>query len=111
VLHTAFAIQPRILDRHLNVYLWLLLVAANIVDVLASRRAFEIGMVELNPVVDVVLVDFGVGGVSALKAFWLVVLWFLLPHISGWKQALLALASLVYFALTLLHIWFLSPLI
>ena len=33
MLHTAFAIQPRILDRHLNVYLWLLLVAANIVDV------------------------------------------------------------------------------
>ena len=111
MLHTAFAIQPRILDRHLNVCLWLLLGAANIVDVLASRRAFEFGMVELNPVVDVVLVDFGVGGVSVLKALWLVALWFLLPHINGWKQGLLALASLVYFALTLLHIWFLSPLI
>lgn len=68
-------------------------------------------MVELNPVVDAVLVDYGVGGVTLVKAFWLVVLWFLLPHITGWKQALLALASLVYFALTLLHIWFLSPLI
>ena len=111
MLHTAFAIQPRILDRHLNVYLWLLLVAANLVDVLASRRAFQFGVSELNPVVDVVLVDYGVGGVSLLKAFWLLVLFFLLPHMTGWKQALLAVATLVYFALTLLHIWYLSPLL
>ena len=111
VLHTAFAIQPRILDRHLNVYLWLLLAAANLVDVLASRRAFQIGMTELNPVVDAVLVDHGVWGVSVLKAFWLLLLFFLLPYIKGWTQTLLAFASLVYFALTLIHIWFLSPLL
>jgi hypothetical protein len=111
VLHTAFAIQPRILDRHLNVYLWLLLSAANLVDVLASRRAFGIGMVELNPIVDLVLVEFGVWGVSLLKAFWLLVLYFLLPHIRGWTQALLTFASLAYFALTLLHLWHLSPLL
>ena len=111
MLHTAFAIQPRILDRHLNVYLWLLLVAANLVDVLASRRAFQFGVTELNPVVDVVLVDYGVGAVSLLKAFWLLVLFFLLPHMKGWKQALLAVATLIYFALTLLHIWYLSPLL
>lgn len=111
VLHTAFSIQSRILDRHLNVYLWLLLLAANFVDVLASRRAFQIGMSELNPLVDTVLTQNGVWGVVVLKAFWLVVLLPLLPHIRGWTQLLLALACFVYFVLTLLHIWHSSPLL
>ena len=111
MLHTAFSIQPRIRDEHLNVYLWLLLVATNLVDLLASRRAFAIGIDELNPVVDAILVDQGIWGIGLFKAFWLLVLLLLLPRIQGWTQALLAFACLVYFALTLLHLWHLSPLL
>jgi hypothetical protein len=98
-------------DRHLNRYLWLLLVVTNVVDVLASRRAFEFGIEELNPIVDSVLSAYGIWGIALFKALWLGVLLVLLPHIRGWTRMLLAFACLAYFALTVLHIWNLSPLL
>ena len=98
-------------DKELNLYLWAFLVVTNIVDVLASRRAFELGMTELNLLVDLVLADHGILGVVLLKTFWLVVLMFLLPYIRGWTQLLLGLACLAYFAVTVIHIWMLPPLL
>jgi hypothetical protein len=98
-------------DMELNLYLWAFLVVTNMVDVLASRRAFEFGMTELNLVVDLVLAEYGILGIVLLKSFWLVGLMFLLPYIKGWTQLLLGLACLAYFAVTVIHIWMLSPLL
>jgi hypothetical protein len=98
-------------DKELNLYLWAFLVVTNIVDVLASRRAFELGMTELNLVVDLILADYGILGVALFKSFWLVGLMFLLPYIRGWTQLLLGLVCLAYFALTVVHTWMLSPLL
>lgn len=66
---------------------------------------------ELNPLVDLILVDFGVPGIAWFKAFWLFVLLLLLPHIKGWTQLLFGFACLAYFALTAIHIWMLPPLL
>ena len=111
MLDTTASPKPAARDRYLNRYLWLLLAVTNLVDVLASRRAFEFGMAELNPVIDSLLSAYGIAGVALFKAFWLGVLFFLLPHIKGWTQILLACACAAYFALTVLHIWNLSPLL
>lgn len=111
-MHNATAPQ-RASEREmdLNLYLWAFLVVTNIVDVLASRRAFEFRIAELNPVIDLVQADYGILGVVLLKAFWLFVLMLLLPYIRGWTQLLLGLACLAYFAVTVIHIWMLSPLL
>jgi hypothetical protein len=111
MLDTTAASKPATRDRHLNRYLWLLLAVTNAVDVLASRRAFEFGMAELNPFIDSLLASYGIVGVALFKAFWLGALLLLLPHIKGWTQMLLAFACAAYFALTVLHIWNLSPLL
>jgi Domain of unknown function (DUF5658) len=98
-------------DVHLNLYLWALLAVTNLVDVLASRRAFDLGIAELNPLVDSVLFAYGISGIAFLKLFWLAVLLVLLAHIRGWLQAFLAVACLIYLGLTVFHIANLSPLI
>ena len=98
-------------EKELNEYLWVLLAVANLVDVLASRRAFQSGTGELNPIVDLILADQGVLGIALFKAFWLVVLWFLLPYMRSWTQKLFVFACLAYFCLTLIHVWYLSPLL
>jgi hypothetical protein len=111
MLNATYPIRASERDKDLNLYLWVFLVVTNIVDVLSSRRAFESGITELNPVVDLVLADYGILGVVLLKSFWLVGLMFLLPYIRGWTQFLLGLACLAYFAVAVLHIWMLSPLL
>lgn len=98
-------------EEHLNRYLWLFLVVTNAVDVLASRRAFQFGIAELNPIVDLIISYFGIWGLAAFKALWIIMLMPLLPFVRGWTQAMLALACLAYFVLTIGHIWFLSPLL
>ena len=111
MLNAIYPIRASERDKDLNLYLWVFLVVTNIVDVLASRRAFEFGIAELNPVVDLILADNGILGVVLFKAFWLFVLMFLLAYIRGWMQLLLGLACLAYFAVAVLHIWMLSPLL
>lgn len=98
-------------ELELNRYLWLLLVVTNLVDVLASRRAFQFGVDELNPIVDGMLSQYGILGVAVFKTFWLAVLLALLPFVHGWSQKFLAVACSAYLVLTVLHIWFLSPLL
>jgi len=98
-------------DKRLNLYLWLLLTVTNIVDVLATRRAFEIGIDELNPIVALLYAEYGIGAVAAFKLPFLLLLLFLLPHIRGWTRGLLVLACSAYLALTFAHIWYLSPLL
>lgn len=96
--------------RRLNFYLWLLLAVTNLVDVLATRRAFNIGIDELNPIVALVYAQYGIGAVAAIKVPFLVMLCFLLPYIRGWTRTMLVLACSAYLALTFAHIWYLSPL-
>ena len=97
--------------RRLNLWLWILLCVTNLVDVLATRRAFDLGIGELNPIVETFFVTYGIGSVAIFKALFLGMLWFTLPWIRSWTRALLGLACAAYFALTLMHIWYLSPLL
>lgn len=97
--------------RHLNRYLWVLLAVTNLVDLLASRRAFALGIGELNPIVDSLFSTYGIASVALFKAFWLVALLILLPYVRGWIQAFFAFACVVYLGLTMLHIAWFSPLL
>jgi Domain of unknown function (DUF5658) len=98
-------------EQHLNRYLWALLAVTNLVDLLASRRAFELGIDELNPIVEALFSAYGIASIAAFKLLWLVILLVLIPHIRGWTQAFLAFACVVYLGLTALHIARLSPLL
>ena len=95
----------------LNLYLWLLLAVTNVVDFLGTRRAFQLGIEELNPLVAFAYAEFGIGAVAAMKIPFLLLLGCLLPYIRGWTRGLLAAACAVYLALTGAHIWYLSPLL
>jgi len=97
--------------RRLNLCLWLLLSVTNVVDVLATRRAFQIGIEELNPIVALVYSQYGIGAVAALKVPFLILLCCLIPYIRGWTRGLLILACGIYLTLTAAHIWYLSPLL
>ena len=111
--HAAESLRPRASERggRLNLYLWTLLAVTNFADVLGTRRAFEIGIGELNPLVDVLHAAYGVAGIVAPKAFFLMLLFVLLPYVCSWTRALLALTCSIYLGLTLAHIWYLSPLL
>lgn len=98
-------------EERLNHYLWAFLVVTNVVDVLASRRAFEFGIAEVNPFADLIIANYGIWALALFKAFWILMLLPLLPHVKGWTRVLLALACAVYGVLTIAHIWFLSPLL
>ncbi|MCZ6888382.1 MAG: DUF5658 family protein [Gammaproteobacteria bacterium] len=89
---------------HLNIVLWCLLALTNVVDVLASRRAYEIGIGEMNPVVSMLLTQYGVLGIALFKGFWLLLLLLLLSRIAGWTQKLFVCACLIYIALAAYHI-------
>ncbi len=91
-------------DRRLNWYLWALLVVTNLVDVLATRRAFDLAIPELNPTVEMLISGYGIAGVAAFKALWLLILLVLIPYIRGWTQNLLKLACGTYLVLTVWHI-------
>ena len=108
-LTTPVAVSPQ--GRRLNLYLWLLLAVANIVDVLATRRAFGLGIGELNPIVALAYAEYGIGAVALLKLPFLVALGLLTPWIRTWTRGLLVLACSVYLALTAAHFWYLSPLL
>ncbi len=97
--------------RRLNLLLWALLALTNCADVIGTARAFEIGISELNPIVDLFHADFGMAGVIAPKVLFLTMLYFLLPWVRSWTRALFALACSAYVALTMAHVWYLSPLI
>lgn len=101
--------SPR--DKQLNRYLWSLLAVTNLVDLLASRRAFDLGIGELNPIVDWLFSAYGISSVAVFKLFWLTALLVLLPYVRGWTQAFFAFACVIYLGLTLLHIARLSPLL
>lgn len=98
-------------QRRLNLYLWLLLTATNVVDVLATARAFEIGIGELNPIVAMLYTQFGIGSVVVFKAVFLGLLCFMIPYIRTWTRALLMLACCIYCVLTAAHVWYLMPLL
>jgi len=98
-------------ERSLNRYLWLLLAVMNLGDILASRRAFQLGIGELNPLVETINLEYGIFGVTLFKALWIFVLLLLLPFIRGWIQMLFAITCLIYFAVTLLHLLNLPPLL
>lgn len=95
----------------LNRYIWALLVVTNGVDLLASRRAFALGIAEINPVVELMIASYGFWSLGVFKAFWLVILLSLLPYIRGWTQVLFTLTCMIYFILALSHIIYLSPLL
>jgi len=97
--------------RRLNFYLWLLLVVTNVIDVLGTRRAFSVGIHELNPIVEFFYAQFGMISIAFAKAVFLVLLYFLIPHIRGFNRALFVFACCVYLALTFAHVWYLSPLL
>jgi hypothetical protein len=97
--------------NRLNFYLWLLLTVTNVVDVLGTRRAFSIGVHELNPIVEFFYAQFGMISIAFAKAVFLVLLYFLIPYIRGWNRALFVFACCVYLALTVAHVWYLSPLL
>lgn len=97
--------------RRLNLLLWALLVLTNLADVLGTARAFEIGIGELNPIVDMFHAEYGMAGIATPKVFFLTLLYFLLPWVRTWTRALFALACSAYLALTVAHIWYLSPLL
>jgi hypothetical protein len=107
------AVSPRASSsgQRVNLCLWALLAAMNLFDVLATGRAFDIGIGELNPIVDALHAEFGLAGITALKAAFLTLLLFLLPFIRTWTRALFALTCSAYLALTVAHIGFLSPLL
>ena len=88
----------------LNYFLWVLLVVANITDVLASKHAFERGAIELNPIARLLLEAHGIVGLAVFKALWLVVLLILVRFVKGWIQWLFVFACAVYFALALYHL-------
>ena len=98
-------------EERLNYFLWAFLVVANAVDVLASGRAFEFGIAEVNPFAELIIANSGIWTLALFKAFWILMLLPLLPHVKGWTRALLALACTVYGVLTIAHVWFLSPLL
>jgi len=91
-------------EQHLNLYVWWLLVVTNLVDVLVSRRAFDYGVMELNPIIEILYSEYGINGVVLVKAFWIFVLFTSLPYIRGWYQMLFALASLIYLWLAVEHL-------
>lgn len=95
----------------LNRLLWLLLAITNLVDVIGTARAFELGIGELNPIVAMFHNTFGLAGIAAPKLLFLTALLVLLPWIRSWTRIMFAFACSVYLALTVIHIWFLSPLI
>jgi len=97
--------------RRLNFYLWLLLAVTNVIDVLGTRRAFSIGIHELNPIVEFFYAQFGMIPIAFAKAVFLALLYFLIPHIRGWNRALFVFACCVYLVLTFAHVWYLSPLL
>jgi len=97
--------------RRLNFYLWWLLAVTNVVDVLGTQRAFEMGISELNPIVELFYAHFGMISVALVKALFLILLYFLVPYIRGWNRVLFIFACGVYLALTIAHIGYLSPLI
>ncbi len=84
--------------------LWVLLVVANITDLLASKHAFERGAIELNPIANLLLEAHGIAGLAVFKAFWLAVLLSLVRFIKGWVQWLYVFACAVYFALAVYHL-------
>ncbi len=96
--------QPAPSLLRLNYLLWVLLVVANITDVLASKHAFERGAIELNPIANLLLEAHGIAGLAVFKALWLVILLSLLRFIEGWVQWLFVFACAVYFALALYHL-------
>lgn len=98
-------------DARLNRYMVLLLAVTNAVDLLASRRAFSFGVAELNPLVDLVISNYGIWTLGLIKAFWIMALAFFIPYIRGWTQALLGLSCIAYLIVTILHVANLSPLL
>ena len=98
-------------DRRLNLYLWLLLVVTNLVDVLGTQRAFALGISELNPIIASIYAAYGIVAIVIFKGVFLGILGLTLPWIRGWTRALLAGACCAYLALTVAHIWYLSPLL
>ena len=94
----------------LNYLLWGALVAANAIDVLASRYAFSLGVSELNPLVARLLDAYGVVGLSAVKAVLLAALLVLLPRVTGKLQVLLVFTCIVYAAVVAYHLLSLTTL-
>lgn len=97
-------------DR-VNLLLWGLLAAMNLIDLLATRSAFDFGIAELNPVVAQLHTAYGMSGIALCKAALLGLLLVLLPHIRGWLRVLFAAACLIYLVLTGIHVWYLAPLL
>lgn len=97
-------------DARMNLFLWLLLVATNVIDVLGTGRAFDFGIGELNPIVAGLHAQFGMAGLISFKMFFLSLLFFLLPHVRTWTRALFVAVCSAYVALSVAHVWFLFPL-
>jgi hypothetical protein len=107
---TAAAARTSEQGWRLNLLLWMLLSLTNFVDVLGTARAFELGVGELNPIVAMAHATWGMAGVAMPKVLFLAMLFFLLPWIRNWTRMLFGFATSVYLALTVVHIWYLSPL-
>lgn len=95
----------------LNHHLWLLLVLTNIIDVIGTGRAFQLGIGELNPIVAAVHGGFGMPGLISLKGLFLGALLYLLPFVRSWTRILFILVCSAYLSLTFAHIWYLLPLL
>lgn len=86
-----------------NCVAWVVLVAANAVDVLASRYAFSLGVSELNPLVARLLDAYGIAGLVVVKAVFLAALLVLLPRMNGKLRLLLVFTCIVYVTVVVYH--------
>lgn len=63
----------------MNYILFAILVILNVLDIYYSRIAFNIGISESNPVIELVVAKYSFTGMIAVKGFFLVILAILLP--------------------------------
>lgn len=83
--------------------LWVTLVVANLIDYIATLHALSYECSELNPFILLISKHAGFEAVLVVKALFLLVLLTLLRYITGWKLALLAIATTFYLVLTVYH--------
>jgi hypothetical protein len=82
-----------------NVFLWLVLLMTNLIDIMFSYAAFAKGAVEINPTVSIIIRQFGYIGLAFQKGIPIGALLILLPYIRGKLQYLLGFSVLVYLVL------------
>ncbi len=100
-----------IISKRTRYYAWCLLLVANVVDVLASRWAFEFGAEELNPLAAMLLSWGGLAMLVWFKGVCLVILLVSIPYMTAvWIQFLFLMTCVVYVCLVAYHITYMNSL-